>query len=74
MLSNKVLTERKNVQLCQVVKALNNCDPVWEKWEICKLCQVVQPFDLLDEVEAEIEPSQIHEMVKILNLANDIVV
>ena len=74
MLSHKVLTERKNVQLREVIKPFNNCNPVWEKWQIRKFCQVVQPFDFLNEIETEIKPFQPHEMVKVLNLANNIVV
>ena len=74
MTSDQVFAKRKNIQICKCLHAAQVREPVIEKTQISELGQIIQVFNLFDEVEAEIEPLQVNEMVQILNLGYNVVV
>lgn len=47
---------------------------VRKEGQVFKFAQVVQTFDLGDQIEAEVEPAEVDQRVKSLDLRNDIVV
>ena len=49
-------------------------DAVLEKGEVFELAKVLQSLDLIDLIEAQVEPFELDEGLKALNLRDDVVI
>ena len=58
----------------KVLEARELLDIVRVQAQVRKLLQIVQPLDVLDKVEAKVEPLQVDQVVHILNFCNNVIV
>ena len=72
--SELVGTNREYVQLMEVLKARDFSNLVLIEGQVLKFLEFFHAFHFIDEIETQIEPGQVHESIKTLNLSNDIVV
>ena len=72
--SELVGTNREYVQLMKVLKARYFSNLVLIEGQVLKFLKLFHTFHFINEIETQIEPGQVHESIKTLNLSNDIVV
>ena len=58
----------------KVLEARELLDIVRVQAQVRKLLEIVQPLDVLDKVEAKVEPLQVDQVVHILNFCNNVIV
>ena len=56
-----VVSDREHIQILQRVESFQDGDAVLEKGQIFKLAQVIEPFDFLNQIEAEVEPFELRK-------------
>lgn len=71
---DQVIAHREYVQFRAVMQPVQDRDFVVVQGQVGQVDQLLQPLDLLDVVEGEVQPFQIPQMADVLNLFYDIVV
>ena len=58
----------------KVLEARELLDIVRVQAQVRQLLEIVQPLDVLDKIEAKVEPLQVDKVVHILNFCNNVIV
>ena len=58
----------------KIFEARELLDIVRVQAQVRQLLEIVQPLDVLDKVEAKVEPLQVDQVVHILNFSNNVIV
>ena len=58
----------------KIFEARELLDIVRVQAQVRQLLEIVQPLDVLDKVEAKVEPLQVDQVVHILNFCNNVIV
>ena len=69
-----IAANRQDIQILEIVETFKNRDAVLEKGKVLQKAQFFKSLNLLDHVEAEVQPFELREALQALDPRDDVVI